>query len=296
MSNFRQVNEIDVAQVDNVISMALAEDLGRGDITSNLLIPPKLQGTATILAKAKGILAGGIVAKEVFRHVDPALTVEMLIKDGAEIKPGDIIGTVSGNVSRILRAERVVLNFLQRLSGIASQTALYVAQIRGLGVEIADTRKTSPGMRLLEKYAVRLGGGYNHRFDLSDAILIKDNHLVALRALGITLQDAVSKARQNAPPGVTVEVEVTNADEVLAAAEVGADVIMLDNMTPDEMNYAVDIIGGRAEVEASGGVNLDNVRQAALARVNIISIGALTHSSKSLDISLELEPDSIKMG
>ena len=296
MSNFRQVNEIDVAQVDNVISMALAEDLGRGDITSNLLIPPKLQGTATILAKAKGILAGGIVAKEVFRHADPALTVEMLIKDGAEIKPGDIIGTVSGNVSRILRAERVVLNFLQRLSGIASQTALYVAQIRGLGVEIADTRKTSPGMRLLEKYAVRLGGGYNHRFDLSDAILIKDNHLVALRALGITLQDAVSKARQNAPPGVTVEVEVTNADEVLAAAEVGADVIMLDNMTPDEMNYAVDIIGGRAEVEASGGVNLDNVRQAALARVNIISIGALTHSSKSLDISLELEPDSIKMG
>jgi nicotinate-nucleotide pyrophosphorylase (carboxylating) len=296
MSNFRQVNEIDVAQVDNVISMALAEDLGRGDITSNLLIPPKLQGTATILAKAKGILAGGIVAKEVFRHADPALTVEMLIKDGAEIKPGDIIGTVSGNVSRILRAERVVLNFLQRLSGIASQTALYVAQIRGLGVEIADTRKTSPGMRLLEKYAVRLGGGYNHRFDLSDAILIKDNHLVALRALGITLQDAVSKARQNAPPGVTVEVEVTNADEALAAAEVGADVIMLDNMTPDEMNYAVDIIGGRAEVEASGGVNLDNVRQAALARVNIISIGALTHSSKSLDISLELEPDSIKMG
>jgi nicotinate-nucleotide pyrophosphorylase (carboxylating) len=296
MSNFRQVHEIDVAQVDNVISMALAEDLGRGDITSNLLIPPKLQGTATILAKAKGILAGGIVAKEVFRHADPALTVEMLIKDGAEIKPGDIIGTVSGNVSRILRAERVVLNFLQRLSGIASQTALYVAQIRGLGVEIADTRKTSPGMRLLEKYAVRLGGGYNHRFDLSDAILIKDNHLVALRALGITLQDAVSKARQNAPPGVTVEVEVTNADEALAAAEVGADVIMLDNMTPDEMNYAVDIIGGRAEVEASGGVNLDNVRQAALARVNIISIGALTHSSKSLDISLELEPDSIKMG
>jgi len=296
MSNFRQVNEIDVAQVDNVISMALAEDLGRGDITSNLLIPPKLQGTATILAKAKGILAGGIVAKEVFRHADPALTVEMLIKDGAEIKPGDIIGTVSGNVSRILRAERVVLNFLQGLSGIASQTALYVAQIRGLGVEIADTRKTSPGMRLLEKYAVRLGGGYNHRFDLSDAILIKDNHLVALRALGITLQDAVSKARQNAPPGVTVEVEVTNADEALAAAEVGADVIMLDNMTPDEMNYAVDIIGGRAEVEASGGVNLDNVRQAALARVNIISIGALTHSSKSLDISLELEPDSIKMG
>jgi len=296
MSNFRQVNEIDVAQVDNVISMALAEDLGRGDITSNLLIPPKLQGTATILAKAKGILAGGIVAKEVFRHADPALTVEMLIKDGAEIKRGDIIGTVSGNVSRILRAERVVLNFLQRLSGIASQTALYVAQIRGLGVEIADTRKTSPGMRLLEKYAVRLGGGYNHRFDLSDAILIKDNHLVALRALGITLQDAVSKARQNAPPGVTVEVEVTNADEALAAAEVGADVIMLDNMTPDEMNYAVDIIGGRAEVEASGGVNLDNVRQAALARVNIISIGALTHSSKSPDISLELEPDSIKMG
>lgn len=296
MSNFRQVTEVDLAQVDNIIRMALAEDLGQGDITSNLLIPPKLQGRATILAKARGILAGGAVARRVFWHADRALKVEILIKDGAEIKPGDVIGTVSGNVSGILKAERVVLNFLQRLSGIATQTSLYVAQIRGLGVKIADTRKTGPGMRLLEKYAVRLGGGYNHRFDLSDAILIKDNHLVALRALGMTLKDAVIKAKQNAPPGMTVEVEVTNADEALEAAEASADVIMLDNMTPDQMNYAVEIIGKRAEVEASGGVNLDNVRQAALARVNIISIGALTHSSKSLDISLELEPDSIRMG
>ena len=295
MANFRQVNEIDVAQVKPIIDLALAEDLGQGDITSNLLIPPQLRGRAHILAKAKGILAGGEVAKQVFLCTDRSLKVKLLVKDGTEIKPGDIIATVSGSVASILRAERVALNFLQRLSGIATQTAQYAAQVHNLPVKIVDTRKTSPGLRLLEKYAVRMGGGHNHRFDLSDAILIKDNHLVALRALGLSLKEIITKARQNAPPGVTVEVEVTSAEEAVTAAEAGADVIMLDNMTPDEMRHAVDLIAGRAEVEASGGIRLDNVRPVALTRVNFISIGALTHSYRSLDISLELEPESIKM-
>ena len=295
MANFRQVNEIDVAQVKPIIDLALAEDLGQGDITSNLLIPPQLRGRAHILAKAKGILAGGEVAKQVFLCTDRSLKVKLLVKDGTEIKPGDIIATVSGSVASILRAERVALNFLQRLSGIATQTAQHVVQVGDLPVKIVDTRKTSPGLRLLEKYAVRMGGGHNHRFDLSDAILIKDNHLVALRALGLSLKEIITKARQNAPPGVTVEVEVTSAEEAVTAAEAGADVIMLDNMTPDEMRHAVDLIAGRAEVEASGGIRLDNVRPVALTRVNFISIGALTHSYRSLDISLELEPESIKM-
>jgi len=295
MANFRQVNEIDVAQVKPIIDLALAEDLGQGDITSNLLIPPQLRGRAHILAKAKGILAGGEVAKQVFLCTDRSLKVKLLVKDGTEIKPGDIIATVSGSVASILRAERVALNFLQRLSGIATQTAQYVVQVGDLPVKIVDTRKTSPGLRLLEKYAVRMGGGHNHRFDLSDAILIKDNHLVALRTLGLSLKEIITKARQNAPPGVTVEVEVTSAEEAVTAAEAGADVIMLDNMTPDEMRHAVDLIAGRAEVEASGGIRLDNVRPVALTRVNFISIGALTHSYRSLDISLELEPESIKM-
>lgn len=295
MSNFRQVNEIDIAQINPIIDLALAEDLGQGDITSNLLIPPQLQGRAHILAKARGILAGGEVARQVFRRTDPSLAVAVLIKDGTEIKPGDIIATISGKIVSILRAERVTLNFLQRLSGIATQTAQYVAQVRGLQTRIVDTRKTSPGLRLLEKYAVRLGGGHNHRFDLSDAVLIKDNHLVALRALGLSLKDIVAKAKQKAPPGMTVEVEATSTEEAVAAAEAGADVIMLDNMTPDEMSHTVKLIAGRAEIEASGGIRLENVRRAALTRVNIISIGALTHSSRSLDISLELEPETIKM-
>lgn len=295
MSNFRQVNEVSPEQVSHIIDLALAEDLGPGDITTDLLIPPEMRGKAIILVKARGIVVGGEIARQVFLRHDPSLAVAVLIKDGSEVKPGDIMATISGKVASILRVERTALNFLQRLSGIASQTALFVAQTRGLSVHIADTRKTTPGLRLLEKYAVRMGGGYNHRFNLHDGIIIKDNHLAALRALGMSLKEIVARAKKNAPPGVTVEVEVTNADEALEAVEGKADMIMLDNMTTEEMNYVVDLLPPESEIEASGGITLDNVRQAALARVNIISIGALTHSSKALNMSLELEPDSIKL-
>ena len=287
--------ELPKQQVDNIIDLALTEDISHGDVTSELLIPPELQGKASILVKAKGILAGGEVAKKVFLRVDPSLKVDVLIKDGAKVQPGDMIATISGRVTSILKAERTALNFLQRLSGIASQTAQYVAKTSGLNVIITDTRKTTPGLRLLEKYAVRMGGGKNHRFHLGDGILIKDNHLIALRALGMSLKDIVAKAKQNAPKELKVEVEVNTTQEAQEAVEAGADIVMLDNMSPEEMRQVVSLIPRQIKTEASGGITLANVRPAAMAGVNIISIGALTHSSKALDISLELEPQTLKL-
>ena len=241
------------------------------------------------------MLAGSEVVRKVFLRVDPSLNVEVLIQDGAEIKPGDIAATISGRITSILKAERTALNFLQRLSGIASLTAQYVAETRGTSAIITDTRKTTPGLRMLEKFAVRMGGGKNHRLHLGDGILIKDNHLAALRATGISLKDIIAKARQNAPQGVKVEVEVTNVQEAMDALDAGADIIMLDNMSPDKMKQAVDLAGGKVEIEASGGITLANVRQAALAGADIISIGALTHSVKALDISLEIEPQTLRL-
>ena len=239
-------------------------------------------------------MAGGEIAKRVFLRVDPSLRVEVLIKDGAKVKPGDIVAAISGKVVSILKAERTALNFLQRLSGIASQTAQYIAKARGLNVSITDTRKTTPCLRLLEKYAVGIGGGQNHRLHLGDGILIKDNHIAALRALGMSLKDIVTKAKQNAW-GFKVEVEVRTAQEALDAVEGGADIIMLDNMSPDEMRRVVGLVAGRVKIEASGGITLANVRAVAETGINLISVGALTHSSKALDISLELEPQTLKL-
>ena len=282
-------------QIAHIIDLALAEDISHGDVTSEILIPPELQGKASILVKADGVLAGGEVAEMVFLKVDPSLKVEILIKDGTRVKSGDIAATVMGRVASILKTERVALNFLQQLSGIASQTAQYIAKTQGLKVKITDTRKTTPGLRLLEKYAVRMGGGKIHRFHLGDGILIKDNHLAALRALGMSLKDIVAKAKQNAPQGMKVEVEVNTTQEALDAVEAGADIIMLDNMSPDEMRRVASLIPTHIKIEASGGITLANVQTAAKTGVNLISIGALTHSSKALDISLELEPQTLKM-
>jgi nicotinate-nucleotide pyrophosphorylase (carboxylating) len=283
-------------QVDKIIDLALDEDLSHGDVTTEALIPAELEGQASLLVKARGVLAGIEVARRVFSRVDPSLKVKVLIKDGTEVKPGDTVATVSGRVASILKAERLALNFLQRLSGIASQTAQYVAETRGLPAIITDTRKTTPGLRLLEKYAVHAGGGQNHRFHLGDAILIKDNHIAAMRTLGLSLKEIVAKAKQNARRGLTVEVEVNTPEEALDAAEAGADIIMLDNMSPDEMRQAVGQLPSHIKTEASGGITLANVRAAAMSGVNIISIGALTHSSKALDISLELEPQTLRLG
>jgi nicotinate-nucleotide pyrophosphorylase (carboxylating) len=283
-------------QLRQIIELALAEDARQGDVTSDILIPPGLQGRASILVKAEGVLAGTDVARMVFQKVDPSLRFERFIRDGSKVKRGDIAASVYGRVSSILAAERTALNFLNRLSGIATLTAQYVAKVQGLKVKIIDTRKTTPGLRFLEKHAVRMGGGENHRFNLADAILIKDNHLVALRHLGLSLKDIVAKARLNAPAGLKLEVEATTLQEAVDAANAGADRVMLDNMNVEEMRRTVSVIAGRAELEASGGVNLDNVRQVAETGVNYISIGALTHSVRVLDTSLELDHESIKTG
>lgn len=283
------------AQINHIIDLALAEDISHGDVTSAALIPAELQGKASILIKAEGVLAGGEVAGKVFLKVDPSLKVEVLIKDGTKVKSGDIVATVIGTVASILKAERVVLNFLSKLSGIASETARYITKTQGLNVKITDTRKTTPVLRLLEKYAVRMGGGQNHRFHLGDGILIKDNHLVALRALGMSLKEIIAKAKQNAPQDLKVEVEVNNTQEAREAAAAGADIIMLDNMSPDEMRHVVGLVSSRVKIEASGGITLANVKTAAETGVNLISIGALTHSAKALDVSLELEPQTLKV-
>ena len=276
-------------QFSAIVDLALEEDVAYGDVTSETLIPPELQGKASVLIKARGILAGIDVARVVFLSVDPLLKIKVLIKDGAEVKPGDIAATISGRLISILKAERVALNFLQRLSGIASQTAQYVAKTKGGAAKIVETRKTTPGLRVLEKYAVRMGGGQNHRAHLGDALLIKDNHLAALRALGISLKDIVVKAKQNTPAGMTIEVEVTTAEEAIEVARVGVDMIMLDNMSPDEMRHTISLLPKGVKTEASGGITLENIEAVVATGVDIISIGALTHSSKAMDISLEFE-------
>jgi nicotinate-nucleotide pyrophosphorylase (carboxylating) len=289
------ISQLPVEQIDAAIDVALMEDIAHGDITSEALIPHELSGKAELIAKEKGVLAGIEVARRVLLRVDPLLEIDIHIEDGKPVNPGDIISTITGNVTGILKAERVTLNFLQRLSGIASTTARYVAEVSGIPVKILDTRKTTPGLRMLEKYAVRMGGGYNHRFHLGDGVLIKDNHIAGLRAMGMNLKDIITKARQNVPEGTDIEIEVTNTKEALEALKAGADIIMLDNMTPNEMRQVVNLVTGQAKIEASGGITLDNIHQVAMTGVDYISVGALIHSCKTLDISLEMEPQTLKL-
>jgi nicotinate-nucleotide pyrophosphorylase (carboxylating) len=282
-------------EIDATIGIALDEDLSGGDATSEALIPAGLAGKAVLLVKEAGVLAGAEVAARVFKKIDPSLKVEMSLKDGAVVQANDVIGTISGSAISLLKAERTALNFLQRMSGIASQTAQYVKAIEGTSAGIYDTRKTTPGLRVLEKYAVRMGGGHNHRRSLGDAVLIKDNHIAAMRLAGLNLEQIVQKARQNAPKGIIIEVEVTSVAEAAEACKASPDIIMLDNMSVPEMKKAVKLINGRAKVEASGNIRLNNVRSVALTGVDIISIGALTHSYKALDISLEMDTQTMKL-
>jgi len=284
------LNQLTDEQVNKIIDLALAEDTGWGDITSKILIPPELKGKASILAKEEGVLAGGDIARLVFLKVDPLLEVEVLIPEGSRVKPGDTVATISGTVVSIFKAERVALNFLSHLSGVASETARYVAEIQGSTAVITDTRKTSPSLRLLEKYAVRIGGGQNHRLHLGDGILIKDNHITALRELGMSLKDIVTRAKQNAPKNVKIEIEVNTVPEALEAAQARADIIMLDNMSPDDMKRVVERVPEQVKLEASGGIGLDNVCTVAGTGVHFISVGAITHSAQALDFNLELEP------
>ena len=277
-------------QVEQIVSNALAEDLGSGDVTTEALVPSELEGKASILVKRDGVLAGIDVAQEVFRQVDPSLHFKALVRDGAKVRKGDVVATVEGKVAIILRAERTALNFLQHLSGIATETARYVDAVSGTKAIITDTRKTIPGLRLLEKYAVRAGGGRNHRLNLGDGVLIKDNHLAVLRSSGVGLGEVVKQARERAPRAMKVEIEVESVKQAREALSAGADIIMLDNMNVKDMGRVVGLVQGRVLLEASGGITLDNVRSVAEAGVDLISVGALTHSAKALDISLEVEP------
>jgi len=276
--------------VEQAVGSALAEDLASGDITTDSLVQSDLEGKASILVKRDGVLVGIDVAKEVFGQVDPSLHFKALVKDGAKVRKGDVVATVEGKVASILKAERTALNFLQHLSGIATETARYVDAVSGTKAIITDTRKTIPGLRLLEKYGVRAGGGRNHRLNLGDGVLIKDNHLVALRSSGVGLGEAVKQARERAPRAMKVEIEVESVKQAREALSAGADIIMLDNMNVKDMRRVVELVQGRALLEASGGITLDNVRSVAEAGVDLISVGTLTHSAKALDISVEVDP------
>ena len=271
-----------------VIDRALDEDLASQDHTTRL-IPHDLAGRATLVAKEHGVLAGLSVAAAVFSRLDATVETSPLLHDSSPLNPGDIIATVQGPVGGILSAERTALNFLQRMSGIATETAKYVKAVEGLHARIIDTRKTAPGLRYLDKYAVRAGGGHNHRLNLADGVLIKDNHIASARLDELSLGDLVKHARETAPHTLKIEVEVETVEQAEDALNAGADIILLDNMSPEEMRRAVTLAKGRALTEASGGVTLENVREIAETGVDLISVGALTHSPKALDISLDLQ-------
>lgn len=270
-----------------MVEQALDEDLGRGDITSDLLVPAELLAHAVIRARSAGIIAGLEVSRLVFELVDATTRFVPLVRDGEPVAAGQDLATVTGSAHSLLRAERVALNFVQRLSGVATLTSQYVAAVKGTSARIVDTRKTTPGLRPLEKYAVRAGGGHNHRRDLSDALMIKDNHMSALAARGLSLAEALAQARETLPHTIKIEVEVDRLDQIPAVLEARADIILLDNMDADQLRAAVGMIAGRAVTEASGGVNLKTVAAIAATGVDLISVGALTHSAPALDIALD---------
>ncbi|MBW8768812.1 MAG: carboxylating nicotinate-nucleotide diphosphorylase [Gemmatimonadetes bacterium] len=273
-------------ELRNLVRSALDEDEAFNDLTTIATVVSDRHARGQLVARAEGVLCGVPLAVEAFRQLDPKVTIRVDLEDGARLKRGSNILYLSGHARALLAAERVALNFMQRLSGIASLTARYVDAVRGTKAKILDTRKTTPGWRLLEKYAVRAGGGTNHRLNLSAAVLIKDNHLAAVDGdVGL----AVRRAHDLAPAGTKIEVECDKFEQVGAAVEAGADIIMFDNMNPDEMARCVDLVGGRATTEASGGVSLQTVRAIAQAGVDWISVGALTHSAPALDLALDFE-------
>ena len=274
-------------KIQKIVKIALEEDLGSGDVTSNLTIPEKQKGEGFIIAKEKGIIAGLEVAKSVFNQVDPGLVFKPLVSDGDKVRPGKKVALIRGKAKSILAGERTALNFLQRLSGIATLTSEFVKKTGGTRAKILDTRKTTPGLRLLEKYAVKKGGGKNHRLGLYDMILIKDNHIKAAGSISAAIGKAMKSKK-----GLKIEVETKNLKEIKEALNFKIDRIMLDNFKPEDLKKAVKLIRSKnkkVEIEASGKVNLHNVRKIALSGVDYISVGALTHSAKALDLSLLLK-------
>ena len=271
--------------IEEIIKKGLIEDINYFDAATDLLIPEKQISKAKLIAKADGIVAGIEVFEMVFKLIDSEIDFKSVFKDGDHVTHGDVILTMTGKTQTILKGERLALNFLQRMSGIASLSNRYSQAVEGISVRVVDTRKTTPNLRILEKYAVSAGGCYNHRFNLSDAMMIKDNHIQAVGSI----KKAIEKGKQLIPHTMKIEVEVKNLDELKEALDAGADIIMLDNMTINEMKQAVIIADHQAIIEASGGVDLNNIREVASTGVDIISVGALTHSYQSLDISLLIE-------
>jgi nicotinate-nucleotide pyrophosphorylase (carboxylating) len=268
-----------------LVERALEEDLGSGDLTTQAIFPHPFRARGVLMAKEELVLAGIEIAAMVFEILDPTLKFRPMAAEGKPVKANGLIARLEGDGRSILMGERVAINFLQRLSAIATFTSKYVAAVKGFKAKIVDTRKTTPGWRILEKYAVRMGGGYNHRFSLGTGILIKDNHVDLMGSLS----QAVERAKKFSPHSLKIEVEARNLQEVQEALSSGADIILLDNMQPGEIKKAVEIIKGRALVEASGGITLSNVTEIAVAGVDYISIGALTHSAPAVDICLNID-------
>ena len=278
--------------IDRVVTAALAEDAPWGDATSDAFLPEGATATARLVAREPGILSGGEVFARAMSAAHPATVTTLELNDGDLFVPGEVLATVTGPAAGVLLGERVALNLVQRMSGIATLTASYVAAVEGTRARIVDTRKTTPGLRALERHAVRSGGGGNHRFSLSDAVLAKDNHLAVLTASGISLTDAIMRARARISHTTHLEVEVDRIDQIEPVLAGGVDTIMLDNFSLDELREGIAIVAGRALVEASGGVNLDTVRAIAETGVDIISVGALTHSARALDLGLDVSVEA----
>jgi len=270
--------------IDKIIEQALLEDIGTGDITTEFIIPSNLKAKGIIKTSEEGVVAGLDIACLVFQKLDSEIIFQEKTKDGKKVARGKELAEITGPARTILKGERVALNFLQRMSGIATITSKFCQEVKDFPVRIVDTRKTTPGLRILEKYAVHMGGGYNHRFGLYDAVLIKDNHI----AVAGGIKSAVNSVRKQISHTVKIEVEVENLSQLQEALEMKVDIVMLDNMSLDMMREAVNIAKGKVLIEASGGITLDNVREVAQTGVDLISIGALTHSVKSLDISMEI--------
>lgn len=274
--------------IDELLDLAFAEDIGDGDHTTLCCIPADEMGKQHLLVKEEGILAGVEIAKKVFHKFDPELKMTVFINDGAHVKPGDVAFVVEGRVRSLLQTERLMLNIMQRMSGIATMTAKYMERLKGLKTKVLDTRKTTPGMRMLEKEAVKIGGGMNHRIGLFDMILLKDNHVDFAGGIANAINKANEYIKANHKDGMKIEIEVRNFDELDEALATGhVDRIMLDNFTPENTKKAVDIVAGRCELESSGGITFDTLRDYGKCGVDYISVGALTHSVKGLDMSFK---------
>lgn len=275
--------------IDKLIDLAIMEDYSSGDATTQALIPPDLPGEATLVSDEAGILAGLDISLKVFTKIDGSISITNTIADGSRLDEGSQIATISGPLGSILTAERTSLNFLRKLSGVATETGKYVKEIAHTNARIVDTRKTTPGFRTLEKYAVRMGGGLNHRQNLSDGILIKDNHRQTLSKHGLDLKNVILKAISNASHTIKVEIEVETIADVKIALDAGAGIIMLDNMSLSDMASAVALCKDKAITEASGGINLSSVKDVAETGVDLISVGAITHSAPNLDLSMDIK-------